>query len=89
MMLSISCAIIGVLGSRWKDSLETPLTAQDIDNIIEILKSFNAKNWNYNGGSIWEWSEYKDYIKDNIQNLKRLRELMNKYTLEVVFIDSY
>ena len=81
--------IISILGNRWNDNFETPLTSEDIDKIIVALKSLNAKNWYNHGSSIWEWDEYDDHIKCDIKKLKQLRKLMKKYDLEVVFIDSY
>lgn len=70
-----------------------PLTIEDIDNIIEGLRSFNSKNWGDNGGSIWDWDDeeypYSEKIQRDIENLEVLRGLMDKYDLEVYFYDSY
>ena len=72
---------------------EYPLTAQNIDQIIELLKSYNSKNWQENGGSIWDWDDeeypYSEKIQRDIENLKNLQTLMEKYDLEVYFYDSY
>ena len=69
------------------------LTIEDIDNIINGLKSFNSKNWQDNGGSIWDWDDeeypYSEKVKHDIKNLNRLKRLMKKYNLEVYFYDSY
>ena len=69
------------------------LTKQDIENIIKGLQSFNADNWQDNGGSIWEWEDeewsYSYKLKQDIKNLQVLSELMDKYDLEVYFYDSY
>lgn len=73
-------------------NLGTVLTKDDIDSIIEGLESFNADNWNDDGGSIWDWNGewgYSEYIQLNIRDLKLLRQLMDKYELEVYFYDSY
>lgn len=70
-----------------------PLTVDDVQNIINGLKDFNSKNWNDNGGSIWDWDDedypYSRKIKQDIKNLKHLIKLMQKYDLEVYFYDSY
>ena len=74
------------------DCFDTYLTKDDIDNIINGLSEFNGFNWELNGGSIWEWNGecgYSDYIEQNIKDLKLLRQLMDKYELEVYFYDSY
>ena len=69
------------------------LTKQDIENIIAGLQLFNEDNWQDNGGSIWEWEDeewsYSYKLKQDIENLKILRQLMDKYDLEVYFYDSY
>lgn len=71
------------------------MTAEDVDKTIELLQSYNADNW-YDGGScIWEfesdeegWS-YSEHIKQDIESLQLLRQLMDKYELEVYFYDSW
>ena len=77
----------------FKDGLDTTLDVNDIDNIIKGLQSFNADNWQDNGGSIWDWDDdewpYSEHIQRDIKNLQLLRELMDKYELEVYFVDSY
>lgn len=69
------------------------LTIEDIDNIIKGLKSFNAKNWQDNGGSIWDWDDeewpYSEHVKQQVKDLETLKELMKQYDLEVYFYDSY
>jgi hypothetical protein len=77
------------------DCLDTILTKSDIDNIIDGLESYNEDNWEDYGSSIWEWTSdeegwsYSEYVKQNIEDLKLLRQLMDKYELEVYFYDSY
>lgn len=69
------------------------LTTEDIDNIIKGLQSFNSENWQEGRGSIWDWDDkewpYSEKIKKDIENLQILRQLMDKYDLEVYFYDSY
>ena len=70
-----------------------PLTTEDIDNIIKGLQSFNSDNWQEGWGSIWEWDDeeypYSKKVAHDIEKLKTLRRLMEKYDLEVYFYDSY
>ena len=70
-----------------------PLTIEHIEKIVQGLKSFNARNWQDDGGSIWDWDDedwpYSKKIKQDIKNLKYLMKLMKKYDLEVYFYDSY
>lgn len=71
------------------DNLECPLNAGEIDRIIVALQSFNADNWNDALGSIWSWEDVEEKLKTDVKNLKILRKLMDKYDLEVFFVDSY
>lgn len=74
-------------------SFSEPLTTKDIDNIIKGLQSFNSENWQEDRGSIWDWDDeeypYSEKIKRDIESLQILRQLMDKYDLEVYFYDSY
>ena len=85
--------ILCILAKRFSDEYEVTLSTDDIDSIIELLQSYNAENWEESGSSIWEWDDvewpYSEKIKQDIENLKLLRSLMNKYDLEVYFYDSY
>lgn len=77
---------------NFEDNIGATLTKYDVDNIIEGLKSFNADNWDDNFGSIWDWNgnwSYSEHIKNDIESLQLLRQLMDKYELEVYFYDSY
>lgn len=72
-----------------------PMTAEDIEKTIELLQSYNDDNWEDGGSCIWEftsdeegWS-YAEHIKQDIDSLKILRQLMDQYELEVYFYDSY
>lgn len=70
-----------------------PMTKQDVEKMIELLSSYNAENFEYNGTCIWEWDDeewpYSEKIQRDIKNLQYLRKLMDKYELEVYFYDSY
>lgn len=61
--------------------------------MIKLLQSYNSKNFENNGTCIWAWDDedwpYSEKIQRDIENLKILRELMDKYELEVYFYDSY
>lgn len=85
IMDSIQCAYDGCESEH--------LTIEHIEKIVRGLKSFNARNWQDDGGSIWDWDDedwpYSKKIKQDIKNLKYLIELMKKYDLEVYFYDSY
>lgn len=86
--------ILFLIGKRWtpEEEWEFKLTKDDVDNIIELLGSYNEETW---FGSIWEWTSdeegesYSEHIKQDIEDLKLLRKLMGKYDLEVYFYDSY
>lgn len=85
--------IFDTVKSTYNNDISESLTTEDIDNIIIGLQSFNSDNWQDNGGSIWDWDDeewpYSEHIQQNIEDLKLLRELMDKYDLEVYFYDSY
>lgn len=65
------------------------LSADNLDKIITYLKSLNRKNWIDNGNSIWEFKDIKYRLRGDAKNLQELKKLMNKYSLEVYFYDSY
>lgn len=71
------------------DNIVCPLNADEIDRIIVALQSFNADNWNDALGSIWSWEDVEEKLQTDVKNLKILRKLMDKYDLEVFFVDSY
>ena len=86
--------IFDVVDKAQDNTTSYPLTTEDIDNIIVGLQSFNSENWQERDlGSIWDWDDeewpYSEKIKEDIENLKTLRKLMDKYDLDVRFIDSY
>ena len=73
----------------WADGWKFTLTINNIDGIIDVLKSFNADNWNDGGGSIWDWDEIKSRLQQHIKDLRRLKKIMEKHDIEVYFYDSY
>ena len=72
---------------------EFSINKDQIDKIIELFQSYNAENFEDNGSCIWEWDDeewpYSEKIQQDIENLKYLRQLMDKYELEVYFYDSW
>ena len=85
--------IMDVVESARDNDNSDILTTTDIEKIIHGLQSFNSANWQENGGSIWDWDDeeypYSEKIQRDIENLKNLHTLMEKYDLEVYFYDSY
>ena len=85
--------IMDVVESARDNDNSDILTTTDIEKIIHGLRSFNSANWQENGGSIWDWDDeeypYSEKIQRDIENLKKLQTLMEKYDLEVYFYDSY
>lgn len=81
------------LGIGYDESYHTNLTKENIEQIIALLQSYNADNWEDGGSCIWDFDDeewpYSEHIKRNIENLQLLRKLMDKYELEVYFYDSY
>jgi hypothetical protein len=96
---NIRSKVVKALWDKWSDECHQmqvyygQIDIHDVDNIIKVLQSFNSKNWQDNGGSIWDWDDeewpYSKKIKQDIKNLKKLRKLMDGYELEVYFEDSY
>ena len=90
---NVRSMIMDVVESAYNNCDSDPLTTTDIENIIHGLQSFNSANWQEDGGSIWDWDDeeypYSEKIQQDIENLKILRKLMDKYDLEVYFYDSY
>lgn len=72
-----------------EDNGSTPVNKEEITKIIIALKSLNVDNWDEDDGSIWEWEEQEPWIKQYIENLQYLYELMTQYDLDVYFYDSY
>lgn len=69
---------------------EFPLTLDNVVDIYYMFKKIKAKAWDNDGGSIWEYSEMKSCIKNDIKRLKCLIKDMKKDPeLCVFFIDSY
>lgn len=90
---NVRAMIFDVVKHTHNNGTSDPLTTTDIDNIIQGLQSFNSENWQEDGGSIWDWDDeeypYSEQIQCDIEKLKVLRDLMDKYDLEVYFYDSY
>ena len=82
-------AILDCLGKRWTDEWKFALTIDNIDDIIEVLKSFNADNWSDGDGSIWDWDEIKPRLRQHIKDLQVLKRIMKKHDVEVYFYDAY
>lgn len=85
--------ILWIIGERFGDQYEYVLPKEDIDQIIKLLESYNADNFEDSGSCIWDWDDeeypYSEKIQQDIASLKVLRQLMDKYELEVYFYDSY
>ena len=85
--------ILWIIGERLSDKYEYTLDKEDIDQIIKLLESYNADNFEDSGGCIWDWDDeeypYSEKVQQDIESLKVLRQLMDKYELEVYFYDSY
>ena len=83
--------ILGILDSPI--DYEFNISKDQIDQIIELFQSYNADNFEDNGSCIWEWDDeewpYSEKIKQDIECLKLLRQLMDRYELEVYFYDSW
>ena len=54
---NIRSMIFDTVEGTYDNGITGPLTTEDIDNIIKGLRAFNSDNWQYNGGSIWEWDD--------------------------------
>ena len=81
--------IMDVVTGGFSDSYRIFLTADDVSRIAEALGSFTEHNWEDEGGSIWEFCEYKEILGDQIANLGVLKRLMQEHELAVYFYDSY
>ena len=85
--------ILWILNKRFSEDYEYTLTKENIDQIIKLLESYNANNFEDGGSCIWDWDDeewpYSEKIQQDIENLKVLRQLMDRYDLEVYFYDSY
>lgn len=85
--------ILYLIGKRFTDEYEFTLTKDDVTAIIKLLKSYNKENFEDNGSCIWDWDDeewpYAEKIQEDIQKLETLKELMDKYDLDVYFYDSY
>ena len=83
-------AIFSVLDIKKQNDSVTPMTAEDVEQVIVRLKQFTRDNYNCCGGAVWDWIDFKKINKRNISRLKKLLRLMKKYNnIEVVFYDSW
>lgn len=82
-------AIIDSIDGGFYDNGVTPLTKDDVKRIIVALKAFNEDNWDDDLGSIWTWEEQEPHMQRYIENLEYLLALMDKYDIEIEFVDSY
>ena len=71
-----------------EDNGNTLINREDVRNIIVELKAFNEETWDTDY-SIWEWEEQEPHMKQYIENLEYLYELMDEYDLDIYFYDSY
>ena len=85
--------ILWIIGERFSDKYEYVLDKEDIDQIVKLFESYNADNFEGSGSCIWDWDDgeypYSKKIQQDIESLKVLRQLMDKYELDVYFYDSY
>ena len=69
------------------------ITKESLNQVIKLLESYNSENFKDGGTCIWDWDDpkwpYSAQIADDIENLRQLRKLMDKYDLKVYFYDSY
>ena len=85
--------ILSILTERTQDQYEIPLSKENVEQIIELLESYNSDNFEDNGSCIWDWDDekypYSEKIQQDIERLKVLRTLMDEFDLYVYFYDSY
>ena len=81
--------ILYIINHRYDEEYEFTIDVEDVEQIIEYLKSLDADTWNDSGPSIWEWEDMEEHVQQDIENLEKLVELMQEYDLDVVFYDSY
>ena len=85
--------ILALINKGASEEYRFNLAKDDIDKIIKLFESYNSKNFTGSGNCIWDWDDedwpYSEKIAQDIEELKILRELMDKYDLEVYFYDSY
>lgn len=86
---NIRSEILSVVESYSEITYDCILSKDEVDKIIDVLQSFNEENWRDNGGSIWEFEDMEDTLKEQVDNLRIVRQLMDKYDLVVEFYDSY
>lgn len=76
-----------VLGLSFKDNEKNYLIAQDLNHIIEVLKSYNAKNWEHE----WmTWKNMKPIVRQQVKILRKVRRwLVTHQMYTLYFYDSF
>lgn len=85
--------ILGILKHRQDEEYTYAVTKENLKEIIKLLESYNSENFEDSGTCIWDWDApewpYSAKTAADIENLKKLHSLMDKYNLEVYFYDLY
>lgn len=64
------------------------ITHNQLQQIIDLFKSFNSKNWS-EGNNIWTYGEIKRKLMQDIREIKWLiKYLQNKPEIEIYFINE-
>ena len=88
---NVRSAIIDSL-DYFTDNCGSEVSHAELVRIIAALEGFNAENWEEDDGwgSIWEWNEIEESMKDCIERLNELSNLMTQYPEIIIeFYDSY
>ena len=85
--------ILWILKNGQGEEYTYSITKESLNQVIKLLESYNSENFEDSGTCIWDWDApgwpYSAQIAADIENLRRLRKLMDKYDLKVYFYDSY
>lgn len=86
--------IIEALGDRWdEDKYEFELTVEELKRIWKSINSLNKKKvWNNSElGSIWDYSDIRDVLDQDLINIEWLIEEKKKNPdgFRIYFYDSY
>lgn len=85
--------ILWILKHEHGEEYTYSITKESLNQVIKLLESYNSENFEDSGTYIWDWDApgwpYSAQIAADIENLRQLRELMDKYDLKVYFYDSY
>lgn len=88
---NVRSAIIDSL-DYFTDNCGSEVSHEELIRIIAALEGFNAENWEEDDGwgSIWEWNEIEESMKECIGRLHELSNLMEQHTeIAAEFYDSY